>query len=54
MSGLVEGLMRLHDLTKEPLRSAVDLNAAARRARADLRPMIEAPGATVRTESCPP
>jgi signal transduction histidine kinase len=53
MSGLVEGLMRLHDLTKEPLRSAVDLNATVQRARADLRPLIEAAGAVVRAGELP-
>jgi signal transduction histidine kinase len=53
MSGLVEGFMRLHDLTKEPLRSAVDLNATVRRARADLRPLIEAAGAIVRADELP-
>lgn len=53
MSGLVDGLMRLHDLTKEPLRSAVDLNATVRRARADLRPLIEDAGAIVRADELP-
>jgi two-component sensor histidine kinase len=53
MSGLVDGLMRLHDLTKEPLRSTVDLNAVARRARADLRPLIEEAGAVVRADELP-
>ena len=48
MSGLVDGLMRLHELTKEPHRSEVDLDAIARRVCADLRPLLNGAGATVR------
>jgi signal transduction histidine kinase len=53
MSGLVDGLMRLHELTKEPLRSDVDLDAVARRVCIDLRPLIQGASATVRIDGLP-
>ena len=53
MSGLVDGLLRLHELTAEPRRSDVDLEKVARRACADLRPLIEGAGATVRVGALP-
>ena len=53
MSGLVDGLMRLHELTQEPRRAAVDLEAVARRVCADLNPLLEGAGATVRVGSLP-
>ncbi|MBJ7357030.1 HAMP domain-containing sensor histidine kinase [Nocardioides sp.] len=53
MSGLVDGLMRLHELTKEPLRSEVDLDALARRVCTDLRPLIHGASATVRIDELP-
>jgi len=53
MSGLVDGLVRLHELTKEPRRADVDLEAVARRACADLRPMLQGAGATVRIGALP-
>ena len=53
MSGLVDGLMRLHELTKEPRRSQVDLESVARRVCADLRPLVEGAGATVRVGALP-
>lgn len=53
MSGLVDGLMRLHELTKEPRRSEVDLEAVARRVCADLNPLLEGAGATVRIGGLP-
>lgn len=53
MSGLVDGLMRLHELTKEPRRADVDLEAVARRVSADLSPLLEGAGATIRIGSLP-
>jgi signal transduction histidine kinase len=53
MSGLVDGLMRLHELTTEPRRSEVDLERVARRVCADLRPLIEGSVATVRVGALP-
>jgi signal transduction histidine kinase len=53
MSGLVDGLMRLHELTNEPRRTQVDLEAVARRVCADLRPPIAGSGATVRVGALP-
>lgn len=53
MSGLVDGLMRLHELTKEPRRAAVDLEAIARRVCADLSPLLEGADATVRIGTLP-
>lgn len=53
MSGLVDGLMRLHELTKEPRRTEVDLEAVARRVCADLNPLLEGAGATVRVGPLP-
>ena len=53
MSGLVDGLMRLHELTKAPQRSAVELEAVARRVCADLSPLLEGSDATVRIGSLP-
>jgi len=53
MSGLVDGLMRLHELTNEPQRSQVDLETVARRVCADLRPLIEGSGAAVRVGALP-
>jgi signal transduction histidine kinase len=53
MSGLVDGLMRLHELTKEPLRADVDLGAVARRVCTDLRPLIHGASAVVRIDELP-
>jgi signal transduction histidine kinase len=53
MSGLVDGLMRLHELTQEPRRTEVDLEAVARRVCADLSPLVEGAGASVRVGSLP-
>lgn len=53
MSGLVDGLLRLHELTDEPRRAEVDLEVVARRVCADLRPLIQAAGATVRVDALP-
>ena len=53
MSGLVDGLMRLHELTKEPQRTAVELEAVARRVCADLSPLLDGAAATVRVGSLP-
>jgi signal transduction histidine kinase len=53
MSGLVDGLMRLHELTKEPLRTDVDLDAIAQRVCTDLRPLIHGSSATVRVDDLP-
>lgn len=53
LSGLVDGLLRLHELTAEPRRSDVDLEKVARRVCADLRPLIEGAGVTVRVGSLP-
>jgi signal transduction histidine kinase len=53
MSGLVDGLMRLHELTKEPRRAAVDLEAVARRVCADLNPLLQGADAVVRVGPLP-
>jgi len=53
MSGLVDGLMRLHELTKQPLRTDVDLDAVAQRVCTDLRPLIHGSSATVRVDDLP-
>lgn len=53
MSGLVDGLMRLHELTKEPLRSEVDLEQTANRVCSDLHPLIHGAGAAVRIDELP-
>ena len=53
MTGLVDGLLRLHELTKEPQRDEVDLEAVAQRVCADLAPLLEAAGATVQLGDLP-
>lgn len=53
MSGLVDGLMRLHELTSEPKRSEVDLEVVATKVCADLEPMIEEAGAAVLIAALP-
>ncbi|GAB3253679.1 ATP-binding protein [Nocardioides dilutus] len=53
MSGLVDGLMRLHELTAEAERSEVDLAVVAARVCADLGPMVEEADAAVHIGALP-
>jgi signal transduction histidine kinase len=53
MAGLVDGLMRLHELTKEPQRTDVDLETVAHRVCADLGPLLDDAGAIVWVGSLP-